>query len=259
MIDYKLLLDREELRKYCTTGTKVLLNFIISFTDVLTFVGMFQEWEPLKIPEKSDLTTLDPYEYIYCRYEYSEESGGTDPQLLPLYKRWPKTVLNGENASKYFPTVAAISTDKVGSTRNPLANRDDHSNSGSSVDSEGERTGHEVESVIFRGVDRLKLIHMIITDFGIAGCHLDPMQLLKDRCILAYSPLHDMVELRALQAEWIQLLALPWNQPVFAIKDYFGEKIGLYFVWLGQYTSWLIIAAFLGFLTWIFIAVESKH
>jgi len=33
---------------------------------------------------------------------------------------------------------------------------------------------------------------------------------------------------------------------------YFGEKIALYFAWLGHYTSWLMIASVVGFLVSIY-------
>lgn len=52
----------------------------------------------------------------------------------------------------------------------------------------------------FRGTDRLKLIYSILvakrTDMG---CNLDILRLVKSKCILAFFPLHDKVELRALQ------------------------------------------------------------
>ncbi|CAF1531396.1 unnamed protein product, partial [Adineta steineri] len=36
------------------------------------------------------------------------------------------------------------------------------------------------------------------------------------------------------------------------IRDYFGEKISLYFAWLGLYTTWLIPASFVGVLVFLF-------
>lgn len=46
--------------------------------------------------------------------------------------------------------------------------------------------------------------------------------------------------------EWIIPFALPTNQPLNHIKDYYGEKISLYFAWLGHYTHWLAFPACVG-------------
>lgn len=36
------------------------------------------------------------------------------------------------------------------------------------------------------------------------------------------------------------------------ISEYFGVKIGMYFAWLGHYTTALSIPAFVGFLFWVY-------
>ena len=57
---------------------------------------------------------------------------------------------------------------------------------------------------IFRGVDRLKLISSIISgrkEDG--GCQLNTDRLIKDGNLLAFFPLHDLPELRALENEWM--------------------------------------------------------
>jgi anoctamin-10/anoctamin-7 len=43
-----------------------------------------------------------------------------------------------------------------------------------------------------------------------------------------------------------------------ASQDYFGEKIGLYFVWLGHYTYWLISAALVGWACWVSVAADGN-
>jgi hypothetical protein len=41
------------------------------------------------------------------------------------------------------------------------------------------------------------------------------------------------------------------DQPFVKIKDYFGEKIGLYFVFLGHYTEQAGVAAIIGVIVWL--------
>ncbi|KAL0266430.1 UNVERIFIED_CONTAM: hypothetical protein PYX00_008965 [Menopon gallinae] len=41
-------------------------------------------------------------------------------------------------------------------------------------------------------------------------------------------------------------------QPLDHIRNYFGEKVGLYFAWLGFYTSWLFPAAVVGILVFLY-------
>lgn len=110
---------------------------------------------------------------------------------------------------------------------------------------------------IFRSVDRIKLIDSIINNHSVGGCHLNTNMLMKNECMLAYMPLHDEVALRELEQKWVTLVEFPSYQCVDDVKDYFGEKIGLYFGWLGHYTTWLFVAAFLGFLAWINVQVED--
>jgi anoctamin-10/anoctamin-7 len=61
-------------------------------------------------------------------------------------------------------------------------------------------------------------------------------------------PLHTPNELAKLSSQWIRWrpITRPYEQPLTDIKDYFGERVGLYFAWLGFYTKWLMIPAFFG-------------
>jgi len=115
----------------------------------------------------------------------------------------------------------------------------------------------ETES-IFRGVDRLKLINSIITANQKGCARLDMSRLLKENCIEAYFPLHDLVELRELEKVWLLFFQFPWHQNVNAVKDYFGEKIGLYFLWVGHYASWLALAAVVGSFCWLNVAINNN-
>uniref|UniRef100_A0A8C9UR40 Anoctamin n=1 Tax=Spermophilus dauricus TaxID=99837 RepID=A0A8C9UR40_SPEDA len=66
-------------------------------------------------------------------------------------------------------------------------------------------------------------------------------------------PLHDPAEPPStvnerytLYQNWARFSYFYKEQPLDLIKDYFGEKIGIYFVFLGFYTEMLLIAAVVG-------------
>ena len=123
------------------------------------------------------------------------------------------------------------------------------------VDAEFQIVNHES---IFRGVDRLKLIDSIITNHGIGGCYLNMPILQENECVVAYTSLHDQVKLRTLESEWIKVCQMPWSQDTTIVKDYFGEKIGIYFQWLGHYTSWLILAAIMGMVAYVNVQMDDN-
>ena len=58
---------------------------------------------------------------------------------------------------------------------------------------------------------------------------------------------------------WHQLLYLEWGrpkralkkQPLWLVRKYFGDKVGLYFAWLGFYTGMLVPAAIVGVFVFI--------
>ena len=66
--------------------------------------------------------------------------------------------------------------------------------------------------------------------------------------ILGYFPLHEPELLKKLNKVWMSLYTLPWSQPFYHIKEYFGEKVGIYFLFQGHYTRWLLGPAFIGFI-----------
>ena len=51
---------------------------------------------------------------------------------------------------------------------------------------------------------------------------------------------------RELYVNWAQYSKWYKFQPIDNIRDYFGEKIGLYFAWLGAYAHWLLIPSIVG-------------
>uniref|UniRef100_A0A4W5MIF1 Anoctamin n=1 Tax=Hucho hucho TaxID=62062 RepID=A0A4W5MIF1_9TELE len=60
-------------------------------------------------------------------------------------------------------------------------------------------------------------------------------------------PLHDI-----LYEEWASYSVFYKYQPIGLIRKYFGEKIGLYFAWLGVYTQMLIPASIVGAIVFLY-------
>ncbi|XP_039345620.1 anoctamin-7 isoform X2 [Mauremys reevesii] len=94
------------------------------------------------------------------------------------------------------------------------------------------------------GVDRLLSENVFAAAFPL---HEGPFAVPADR--LAPESLTERQVLFQYWARWRK-----WNryQPLDHIRRYFGEKIALYFAWLGFYTGWLLPAAVVG--TLVFIA-----
>ncbi|RHY28037.1 hypothetical protein DYB32_006912 [Aphanomyces invadans] len=94
---------------------------------------------------------------------------------------------------------------------------------------------------LFSSTERLTLIESIITNNEVgAGLHLD--KLILSGAIKGYFPLHDDHMKADLWKKWKWSL----HQPIEEIRSYFGVKIGLYFAYLGHYTTWLMLSAVVG-------------
>ncbi|CAM5149518.1 unnamed protein product [Natator depressus] len=77
--------------------------------------------------------------------------------------------------------------------------------------------------------------------------------LIKAKVFEAAFPLHEQGELRILlKRNWAQWRKILKEQPIEAIRSYFGEKVALYFAWLGWYTCILFPAAVLGLLVFLY-------
>ncbi|NXA58059.1 ANO9 protein, partial [Mohoua ochrocephala] len=76
-------------------------------------------------------------------------------------------------------------------------------------------------------------------------------KLMKQKVFEAAFPLHQEEEIKEILkkktcAHWIIRFK---KQPIKEIRDYFGEKVALYFAWLGWYTYLLVFAALAGLVT----------
>uniref|UniRef100_A0A8D2NR38 Anoctamin n=1 Tax=Zosterops lateralis melanops TaxID=1220523 RepID=A0A8D2NR38_ZOSLA len=124
------------------------------------------------------------------------------------------------------------------------------------------------ESTFFSPSMRNRIVNYILTrcpygteegkkKFGIK-------RLLNNGTYTAAYPLHDVsipalcslehfpVERYTLYMEWARFLRFYKEQPLDLIRKYYGEKIGIYFAWLGFYTEMLFLAAVVGLICFLY-------
>ncbi|XP_078077369.1 anoctamin-9-like isoform X2 [Mustelus asterias] len=86
--------------------------------------------------------------------------------------------------------------------------------------------------------------------------------LLNDGTFKAIFPLHEDGVCKSehkLRKGWAEWRCLFKQQPINEIREYFGERIALYFAWLGWYTIMLIPVAILGVLVVLYGLKNSKN
>ncbi len=96
------------------------------------------------------------------------------------------------------------------------------------------------------------------------GAQIPVDKLLLHKALLAFYPLHEARTLKDLTEKWIVWFREKdgrykwkfWDIPITAIKDYFGEKVAMYFTYLTHYTKWLLIPAVAGAAAQLWIAAE---
>lgn len=97
---------------------------------------------------------------------------------------------------------------------------------------------------IFRTSDRIQLIKYIVTaaDHNCAG--VDVGQMLHDGDLRAFFPLHENKKLVDMDRNWFKCFV--WGSEVNKVRDYFGEQVGMYFLFLSHFIKWLILPSIAG-------------
>ncbi|XP_072036734.1 LOW QUALITY PROTEIN: anoctamin-7-like [Amphiura filiformis] len=128
--------------------------------------------------------------------------------------------------------------------------------------------GSENKDTFFSNTDRTRVVHEILasTTYGKrkrAEVGID--RLLEEDIFQAAYPLHDGPDVippnvqdedlnkrQVLKKYWARWGVWYKYQPLDHIREYFGEKIGIYFAWLGFYTGWLLPASIIGVLVFLY-------
>ena len=122
-------------------------------------------------------------------------------------------------------------------------------------------------NTFFSSVERSRIAHRILTEtvFGKKENQLGIDRLLLKDIYHGAFPLHEGsykdtennstndINVRALLYDkWANWNRLFRKQPLGLVKYYFGDKIGIYFTWLGFYTKALILPSFVGFMCLVY-------
>jgi len=86
---------------------------------------------------------------------------------------------------------------------------------------------------------RLKLTFNILrAPKRMGGCDIELSKLLFKKKILCMFPMHDKEQAKQLLARCWHWGTMPWDIPTHDLKEYFGEKIALYNVFIAHYSYW---------------------
>jgi hypothetical protein len=108
---------------------------------------------------------------------------------------------------------------------------------------------------IFRTVDRISLIDTIIRQNGHDCAGIDMGQLMHDNDVLHYFPMHENQLLRDMDKDWF--LTFASGSHIDKVRDYFGERIAMYFLFMAYLNSALIWPAVLGIGFWVYDTVRA--
>ncbi|OMJ83410.1 hypothetical protein SteCoe_15679 [Stentor coeruleus] len=110
----------------------------------------------------------------------------------------------------------------------------------------GKKSRYEKEmNSAFRYKDKVRIV------FDMIASSVDLGALLENQIILSNFCLHTEPELNYLKENWASFTKFYKSQPLKAIREYYGEKISMYFAYLDYYIFWLIFPTIFGLIAFI--------
>uniref|UniRef100_A0A8D8VQN5 Anoctamin n=2 Tax=Cacopsylla melanoneura TaxID=428564 RepID=A0A8D8VQN5_9HEMI len=127
--------------------------------------------------------------------------------------------------------------------------------------------GSDNTDTFFSNAERIRIVYEIVST-GVYGekkkGEVGVDRLVEEGVFLSAFPLHDgsyhvpkdysdpLNARQVLYEYWARWGRWYKYQPLSHIREYFGEKIAIYFAWLGFYTGWLLPAAIVGLLVFLY-------
>jgi hypothetical protein len=175
------------------------------------------------------------------------------PHRDTYFAPYQKLKITG-SAAKCFPYYRKYAFDEEGNSASTSASL----RAVTFVDeSTNKPAGTVVGHSLFRDIDRLRLTDSIIA----RHINLDNLEFKK--MLKCHFHAHNHRELNRLKRDWalnfdIRELWGSRTQPLLEIRDYYGEKVGLYFAWLELYTKFLVLPMGFGVFIYMINFVEQK-
>jgi hypothetical protein len=119
--------------------------------------------------------------------------------------------------------------------------------------------GVDDEENFFTNAQRSTITWHILQDakYGKDEDQVGVLRLVQNNCFNGYYPLHEsspkhskeegvQTDRQLLYNQWSYWTNWYKQQPLGHVRRYFGEKVGIYFTWIGFYTTWLLPVSLLG-------------
>ena len=155
---------------------------------------------------------------VFCKVQFSEEVLLSEAESSRYLLQMSSSLEQNEVVSKTMPYIPYVSS-----------NADIYQKHGESV---------------LRDIDRIRLMEQIIR------AHVKIEGLLKHGVLVDLYPLHNVQEMEALRKELVGWDLRPL--PVDGLRNYVGEKLALYFLWLEFYAQQLFSLGLLGVGLWVY-------
>lgn len=98
---------------------------------------------------------------------------------------------------------------------------------------------------------RIRIVHFILIHTYLSNGE-DLNELMKEGVFESMFCLHEKKQQKVLRHKWARWTAIFKMQPFSDIRAYFGEKVALYYLWLGWYTFLLVPAAVVGVIIFLY-------
>ncbi|XP_048241340.1 anoctamin-7-like isoform X3 [Haliotis rufescens] len=129
--------------------------------------------------------------------------------------------------------------------------------------------GHENHDTFFSSTQRSQMVWEILSTATYGKkkkAEIGVERMIEEDTFVAAFPLHDgpwekpkhyvapeeLNQRQVLSRYWARWGVWFKYQPLDHIREYFGEKIGIYFAWLGFYTAWLLPASIVGVIVFLY-------